>query len=447
MSEVVSAGAVAVVGWWGFEAGAAPEVTRFNPALVTGVFTALAIVAVVGGWRRPTDPAPGRLFGAAVALSVSYFRFLQSSWLATLGAAVWLASAALVLVVFTEPARDRRRLPIRAWNIGLAVLAVATVLVSGPASSDTSVASRRAMSWTSFDAARDLIVRQPNPLAVVTSDRAVTALSTAWCLAVATVAVAVLRRLTGAAWRLVTLLAVAATLVLALPVRLDDDTFLLDRSFADLLVGVPMICAGLYAAWAVWVELITPRLTRPYALVIELDRESTVAATRLRLARALGDPSAAIVFAVDDGWVDESGRRLPDDRPDRRLVAVTRDAETLAAIDLDALTQVAPDLLAAAAASLVVSLEAQRLAAFAEAAAAEARRSAMRILDIDREAIEEITRQINAGPHRTLAEVDELLDVRPVPLAQIHDGLRLALEQIRAIAHHAVSQPVQQKRP
>jgi hypothetical protein len=204
-----------------------------------------------------------------------------------------------------------------------------------------------------------------------------------------------------------------------------------------------VICAGVYAAWAVWAELITPRLSRPEALVLQLDRDSTVLATRRRLARALGDPSAAIVFPTDDGWIDEAGQPVPVDRPDRHLVAVTRDGIAVAALDLDTLTQVAPDLLADAAGSLVVSLEARRLAALAETAANQVRQNLMRLITIDREAVEEITSQIEAGPQRTLADVDALLDVLPLPLTEIHDLLRLSLEQVRFIAHGAAPAPVE----
>ena len=275
------------------------------------------------------------------------------------------------------------------------------------------------------------MVRQPNPLALAPSDGVAIAAAAVWCVAVGAVAIVVLSGVTGRWWRLVTLLAVLDSLVLALPVRLTDATFLLDGTFADLLVAVPMMCAGLYAARAVWAELITPRLVRPHALVLQLDSESTVAATRRRLASALGDPSATIVFATDDGWVDEAGRPVPGDRTDRRLVTVTRGERPIAALDLDALTHVAPDLLADAAGSLVVSLEARRLAALANAAANEARESGRRLIAIDREAIATLTRQIEAGPQRTLADVDSLLDVRPLPLAEIHDELRRALAQVR----------------
>jgi hypothetical protein len=353
-----------------------------------------------------------------------------------------LASPAFLLSVFTEPARNRERLSVRWWSAGLMLVAMTMVLVSGPPT-DTGEPPPRAMSWVWFDAGREMMVRQPNPLAIAASDTAVITLTVVWCTIVAAVAVAVVRR-TANRWRqLVVVLAVADSVILALPVRLDDDAFVLDRAFDSLLVAAPVICAGVYAAWAVWAELITPRLSRPEALVLQLDRDSTVLATRRRLARALGDPSAAIVFPTDDGWIDEAGQPVPVDRPDRHLVAVTRDGIAVAALDLDTLTQVAPDLLADAAGSLVVSLEARRLAALAETAANQVRQNLMRLITIDREAVEEITSQIEAGPQRTLADVDALLDVLPLPLTEIHDLLRLSLEQVRFIAHGAAPAPVE----
>ncbi len=441
---LMSTAAIAVVGWWGFEAEAAPGTLRFTPALLTGALAALTTVALVGGRRRPTDRAPIRLLIAAVLLTVSYFRFLHSPWLAVLGAAVWLASPAFLLVVFTEPSRDGRRLPVRGWTVVLALITAGTLVVSGPATTEAVSLPPRAMSWVWFDAVPDMLIRQPNPLAFAESGGAAIGLSVAWCLTVATVSLLVLRQMAGPWWRLGVLVSVMDSIVLALPVRLDYAEVLLNGAFAYLLVAVPVIGAGLYAAWAVWAELITPRLIRPQALVLQLDRDSTVTATRSRLARALGDPSAAVVFPTDNGWVDESGRRLPHDRPHRRLITVTRNGAAIAALDLDALTEVPSDLLADAAGSLSVSLEARRLAALAEAAAKESGQAHMRLVNIDREAIEEVSNHIEAGPQRTLADVDALLDVRPLPLAEIHDGLRLALEQVRSIAHGAEALTAQQ---
>ena len=95
---------VAVIGWWGFESAATPDVSRWNTAVVTAVLAAFVTSAAVGAARRPTDPRPIRLAIAAMLLTVSYFRFLHPPWLAAIGAIVWLTSPAVVVATFTEPA-------------------------------------------------------------------------------------------------------------------------------------------------------------------------------------------------------------------------------------------------------------------------------------------------------------------------------------------------------
>lgn len=431
---------VAVIGWWGFESGASEDVSRWNTALVTAVYAAFVTVALVGGWRRPTDDRPVRLLAAATLLAVSHFRLLHPPWLSAVGALVWFASPAWIVATFTEPAPRRCRLARRdrtvALTAGLAAISIATVAVSGPDASGRPADALRAVSWSWFDHERELMVRQPNPMVLVSSYAACLIVWVAWGALLVAAAVVISRRIAGATWLALTWIAVAATLVLSIPRRLDGGASLLDGPFGEPLIAVPLIASGAFAAWSVWAELITPRLMRPETLVVQLDRDSTIDATRHRLARVLGDPSAAIVLPADGAWIDEAGLAQAP-RPGRRFVAVTQDGATIARLDLDASTLVAADLLADAAGSLAVSLEARRLAADAAAAAAAARDSAQRLIDVDRAAIEQIARRIESGPERTLTQVNELLDQRPLPLDQIHDELRRSLEQVRAIAHHA----------
>jgi hypothetical protein len=435
-----TAGSLAVVGWWGFESAAAEDVSRWNTAVITAVFAAFVTVAAFGAWRRPTDPRPIRLAVAAVLLSLSYFRFLHPPWLASVGALAWLASPAFVLATFTEPARDDSRTRLARWNVAFATIALLTVAVSGPRTSGDPMDARRAISWAWYDDGLDQMVRQPNPLAVTSSPMATAVLTLAWWLLLIGCGVSISRVTTHRTWRSCAWCSILATIVLSLPQRLGGRPGLLDPEYGDVIVAIPLVCAGVFAAWVVWSELITPRLIRPEILAVQLDASSSVDATRRRLRRVLGDPSATIVFPSPHGWINEAGHPHGD-RPGRRLVTVTHSGVLVAGLELDATTPIASDLLADAACSLAVSLEAQRLAAHAAASASEARETATRLIEVDRAAIDEIGHEIEIGPVHTLGRIDLLLERRPLPLDRIHDELRRSLEQVRAIAHRAGPRP------
>ena len=169
--------------------------------------------------------------------------------------------------------------------------------MSGPDSSGQPGDAVRALSWAWYDYRLDLMVRQPNPLAVTTSGRAVVALTITWWVLLVALGVS-LARLTsgrsvahpGLVWH-----------------RRDDPVVdpgaarTRSRHYSTVSSVIPSSpspwsAVRCYAAWTVWTELITPRLARPETLVVQLDDASTVDATRRRLRRVLGDPSAQIVF-------------------------------------------------------------------------------------------------------------------------------------------------------
>ena len=299
---------VAVIGWWGFESAATPDVSRWNTAVVTAVLAAFVTSAAVGAARRPTDPRPIRLAIAAMLLTVSYFRFLHPPWLAAIGAIVWLTSPAVVVATFTEPARVDRNTSFARWNLAFAIVGLLTVAVSGPDSSGEPGDAVRALSWAWFDYRLDLMVRQPNPLVVTTSAGAVVALTIIWWVLLVALGVSLARLTNGRWWLILVRCGIGGTILLSIPVRLGRQTALLDREFGDPIIAIPLVCGAVYAAWTVWTELITPRLARPETLVVQLDEDSTVDATRRRLGRVFGDPSAQIVFPSPNGWIDEAGR-------------------------------------------------------------------------------------------------------------------------------------------
>src|SRR5262249_23946863 len=123
--------AVVVAGWSCFEHGASPDQDRQVVGLITAVALGLVVPSIVGGWRRPDDRRPGRVVAAALALTIGDFRLLEPSWAATLGAAAWYLTPALILTALLTSGR-RSSLP-RGLTLAVpGVLTVGLLLTSGP---------------------------------------------------------------------------------------------------------------------------------------------------------------------------------------------------------------------------------------------------------------------------------------------------------------------------
>ncbi len=454
---------VVVAGWWMFAQAAvlgkvAGDTWRV-PALLTAVALSLVVPGLVGSGRRPDDRASLRLVAAGLVVAVGSFRQLESSWAATVGAAVWYAAPFAVLWVAVDLAgADRPRLGRRrgAWIVPI-VLAVALISTSGPRTLDGGilrVPERRSASWVFFDRAASAYVRQANPLAWWPQDNVVSALWVAWGLWVMAVTSAaaigflrlrreqtITRRAPGladasvlAAW-----LFAAASVALALPERLSlfgTDSLIVERWYSELLQALPLAAAAVVGAGAVWSELVRPRLSRSAAGTLQLGAEATPAARQRELVRALSDPTALLLFQGESGWLDEHGtiRELAVGAH-RAAAVICRDGSPIAAIEYDDQLLGQPDLVEVAATSVALSLDGRRLAAVAEAAAEDARASAARLLAAGDEGRLIVERQIVDGPDRVLGEVSAMLTERPLPLSAIHGGLRAALAEVRAVAH------------
>ena len=443
---------VVALGWWLSERSASVYQDRKVVELLTGVLLAIAVPSLFGMWRRPLDPHPRRLLVAALCFTIGNFRLVEASWAATLGAAVWYATPGLILTWMTDGDDDvRRRRPtlISTARLVPIVLTAGLLMCSGPPT-ENDRHRFRAISWIYFREQQQRYVRQPNPLAVWPSSRGVTVLTIIWWVCVMSVAVWIAsERGRAAVSRCLVVAAVAATAILSWPKEVvafpqrsggavKAQSILLDP-WLDALLAVPALACACVGGVMVWRELVRPRLSRTVGGSLRLAGHTSSTALRADLIRTLGDPTARIAFQSDDGWIDERGRAVTLGADDRRGVTVIRrDGVDIAALDHDLSLVAQPDLVQVAATSLAMSLEAQRLAAVAEAASADVRESAARLLAAAESGRLDVERRIMSGPDRTLEEVDELLDARPLDLAAVHDGLRAALTDVRTIARGAI---------
>jgi hypothetical protein len=434
---------VIVVGWIAFEDTAVPLENRRVVALATGVTLSLAVPAVVGAWRRPTDRAPVRLLVAALALAVGNFRLLAPSSAATVGAGVWYATPLLLVAVLLDPSHGRPPLPRFLTRVMPVILTAGLLLTSGPRTDRVLTPNLRSSSWSHYSERAGFRVYQGNPLARLPNNVSVWLLLVVWAVWVGAGSVLIVRRLGARSIfaRVALAAAVAATLVLAWPQDLSpsDQTPLLNHWYADLLLGIPIAAAAGAGIVAVWGELVRPRLSRSVDGALQLGADATPEAQRRELVRTLADPTARLLFRDDaSAWIDEKGQPAAIEvLPPRAVTIVRRDGRELAALEHDASLLGQPDLLEIAATSLALTLDARRLAAMAEAAAEDARASAARLLQAADAGRQQVEWRILTGPERRLEATAGLLSARPIDLAAVHDGLRAALAEVRDIAHGA----------
>jgi len=442
---------VTAVGWWLSERGAALEQDRKVVALLTGVLLTMATPAVVGMWRRPSDRLPRQLLVAALLFVIGYYRAVEPAWAATLGAGVWLATPAMIIIWLTDRDDVGAKRPRLIWVAVLApvVVALGLLLCSGPHTPNDRHRFR-AISWIYYPADQQRYVRQPNPLAFWPHSGVVVALTIVWwaCITVVAIWVAT-ERGRSVLTRVLVVAATAAAAILAWPEqvitfpRRSSGTIqaqsLLLEPWLDPLLAVPAIACACAGGVAVWRELVRPRLSRTEGGSLRLAGHTSREALRKELVRTLGDPTVRIAFQSEEGWIDERGRPIAiGDGVQRGVTVIRRDGVDVAALDHDVSLVGQPDLVQVAATSLAMSLEARRMAAVAEAASEDVRESAARLLAAADSGRVDVEQRIVSGPDATLASVDTLLDARPLDLTVIHDGLRTALTEVRQIARGAI---------
>jgi hypothetical protein len=457
-----------VVGGWYMVAADLPASDDLAvPALLTGVAVVIVIPGLVAEWRRPGDAVAWLVVTVGVLTVVADFRLLRSPVAAVIGAAAFYAAPLLACdVVLRSPdglaSGVRRRVFAACW-VAPAAVGIGVLLVTGPrhTAADLWTGGLRPASWAFVFAPDGAVARwsrQGNPLHLLDSTPATWALWATWSLIVVAVswatAVAAARRCArgGPAERRAARLLRAAAIALAVGVCVQPLAAFPERArlvggrplgsvlqghwYTDFVNIAPALGAAALGAVLVWGELVRPRLGRSGG-AIQLDVTVPPSALGRRLQRALGDPTARVLFPHDaGGWVDDRGHATePAARAGRAATIVTREGTAVAAVEHHDSLLAQPDLVDVAVASVALALEASRLTAVARAGTEDVQASAVRLLDAAEIARGTIERRIEAGPERTLAAVHELLASSPVPFADVHAGLRRAVAQVREIAH------------
>lgn len=406
------------------------------------------VLAIAGGWA----------FVAAAFLARSAARLQLATWLAT-GA---VASVASVLVLSDIPMlyavgrsapallvpiglltlfhATRRR--VRPWVMGLAVassiFAIAGVFMVDPARvghpeifllADNAETARLVVAVASLLAATALAggalaVGKGASMASLRRDPVAglsLAILTGW--AVVSLAIAADALLGGAA------LIAGPLAVLALLIT----------------VAVP-ITAGIAATYARWESELA-------GVVVDLEAGETDLQTVA--TRALDDPSLRLLKWSEPvgGWVDSTGRSVPDEeiaRPGRELTRIESAGETVAAIEHDVAALRRPQRLRAVASAVGMALEVQSLNARVLEQLAEVQASRARIVESADVARRRIERDLHDGAQQRLVALGMLLQQGEreasregqSALVDVFDRasaeVRAALSEIRDVSHGAV---------
>lgn len=184
-------------------------------------------------------------------------------------------------------------------------------------------------------------------------------------------------------------------------------------------------------------------------LVVEIGAASTREGLRASLARAVGDPTLAVVYRVPGAtrWVDAQGRaaELPLPGSNRSFTLLERHGEPVAALVHDRFVEDDPALIASVAATASLALERERLEAEVRAQLVEVRASRARIVDAADAERRRLQRDLHDGAQQRLVAVamrlsrtremlDESSPGAAVSLAEASEQLRCALQELRELS-------------
>jgi signal transduction histidine kinase len=201
----------------------------------------------------------------------------------------------------------------------------------------------------------------------------------------------------------------------------------------ELTVG--LVALGLFA------DLMWGRWTRAAVtgLVVDLGEQGTAGTLRDNLARALGDPSLVVGYALEetDGYVDEAGRavELPPPGAEREVTPIDQDGRRIAILVHDPSVLNEPQLVASVAAAAGIAVANVRLQAELRSRVAEVESSRRRIVeaaDAQRSRLEEEIRQ---GPEHRLVRVGSLVSGADDELERQVDAARTALREFARGVH------------
>jgi signal transduction histidine kinase len=192
---------------------------------------------------------------------------------------------------------------------------------------------------------------------------------------------------------------------------------------------VLLVALGLFVH-LVWLQSSAAAVT---GLVVDLGDPAT--ATRLgdRLARALGDPTLAIAYALPDGdgYVDETGRRfvLPTGG-DRAITSIDEDGRRVAVLVHDAAVLDDPALVSAVSAATRLAMSNSVLQADVRARVAEVEASRRRIVESADAQRLKLEQELREGAERRLARVADVLSSES-SLADLAESVEAARRELR----------------
>jgi hypothetical protein len=240
----------------------------------------------------------------------------------------------------------------------------------------------------------------------------------------------------GVAWALV--------MVASLPyaTRPIYESVLADRRAFELMIVaiiiLPPVAVALVAGAVVWSELVRPRLDPAGSGRIVLPGEALPAGETLRrrLADIIGDPSLRLALRSADGaWLSPNGQHieLRDDR-ERATTTLTRDGETVAAVEHDHALRATPDLVVVATTMFGLAIDNVRLGALDAAQLKEMRDSGAALLAAAERGRHRLAATIADGP---AANLDRLARQATAgeDAVELQRGLRAVASEIRTISH------------
>jgi signal transduction histidine kinase len=197
---------------------------------------------------------------------------------------------------------------------------------------------------------------------------------------------------------------------------------------------VLIVAVGLFAdlMWGRWTHA---ALT---GLVVDLGDVAAAGSLRDKLARALGDPSLAVGYWLEEehGYVDEAGRpvELALGKPGRAVTAIDDNGRPVAALIHDAAVLDDPGLVAAVASATRLAVSNVRLQAEVRARVADVEASRRRIVEAGDAQRRRLEGELREGAQRRLAHVAELLEACGPPLGDVRRDLDGARSELGALA-------------
>jgi signal transduction histidine kinase len=206
------------------------------------------------------------------------------------------------------------------------------------------------------------------------------------------------RREARYAWRAAVLLAAVLALVAAVNMSLDTagarDAALLAYEVALCAVAIYLASGAVRRPWE------RPDVTD---LVVDLG-ETRSGTVREALAQALGDPTLAVAYRVDGGYVDAAGRptNLPPTGTGRQVTRIERDGDEVAVLVHDTAVLDDPGLLQAVAAATRLAAANARLQAEVRTQVAELEASRRRLLEAGDAERQRLEARLRGGAARRL---------------------------------------------